>query len=171
MSFYIAETMSRLLAPRHELSCSWMVWRRLLAELHLRGDGRHESGAFLLGRRSGGRVRLVDFVPYDDLDPHCLDTGIVRFDGRYFGHLWTICRERGLTVVADVHTHPDGAGQSPSDRANPMIGQAGHVALIVPNFADGSPKRRSIGIYRYRCNHEWDEVPADRRHVFLHIGF
>jgi len=113
----------------------------------------------------------VDFVPYYDLDSHCLDTGIVRFDGRYFGQLWEICRERGLTVVADVHTHPDGTGQSPSDRANPMIGQAGHVALIVPNFAEGCPKRRSIGMYRYRGNHEWDEVPANQRHVFLHIGF
>lgn len=75
------------------------------------------SGAFLLGHRRNGRVRIVDFVLYDDLDPNCLDTGIVRFDGRYFGELWALCKDRGFTVVADVHTHPGESGQSDSDRA------------------------------------------------------
>ena len=28
MNFSIAETIRRLLAPRHELSCSWFLWRR-----------------------------------------------------------------------------------------------------------------------------------------------
>lgn len=171
MSFSIAGTTSRLFAPRHELSCSWLLWRRLLAALRARGEGCHESGAFLLGRRAGGKARVVDFVPYDDLDPHCLDSGIVQFDGAYFGRLWEICRKRALTVVADVHTHPGGSGQSPSDRANPMIAQTGHLAFIVPNFAEGSPRRKSIGMYRYRGGHQWDVVPPDRRHVFLHIGF
>lgn len=171
MIFSIAETTSRLFAPRHELSCSWLLWRRLLSELRVRGKGRHESGAFLLGRRAGGKARIVDFVPYDDLDPNCLESGIVQFNGTYFGRLWEICRERALTVVADVHTHPGGPSQSPSDRTNPMIAQAGHVAFIVPNFGRGSPKRKAIGIYRYRGNHEWDVVPPERRHVFLHTGF
>ena len=103
MNFFTAETMRRLFAPRHELSCSWWTWRRLLARLRERGRRRsRESGAFLLGRRSDGRARVVDFVLYDDLDPHCLDTGIVRFDGRHFGALWDLCKVRGLTVVADA---------------------------------------------------------------------
>ena len=42
---------------------------------------------------------------------------------------------RGLTVVADVHVHPGDSGQSNSDRAYPMISQAGHIALILPRFA------------------------------------
>ena len=34
-----------------------------------------------------------------------------------------------MTVVADVHVHPGGSGQSLSDREHPMIAVAGHVAV------------------------------------------
>ena len=134
MSFSIAATISRWLAPQRELSCSWLLWRRLTASLRERGqNASRESGAFFLGyHEPGGAARIVDFVLYDDLDPHSLDTGIIRFDGKYFGTLWAICRERNLTVVADVHVHPGGSGQSQSDRAYPMVSQAGHLALILP---------------------------------------
>jgi hypothetical protein len=171
MNFSIAETMRRLWVPRHELSCSWFVWRRLLASLRQRGNGRtRESGAFLLGRRRDGSARIVDFVLYDDLDPKCLDTGIVRFDGRYFGKLWDLCKARDLTVVADVHVHPGNSRQSDSDRAHPMVARAGHVALILPHFAALPLWRSEIGIYRYLGAKRWDVVPADRRGTFLHIG-
>jgi hypothetical protein len=172
MSFSILEIMRRLWSPRHEISCSWFLWRRLLSQLRERGhDGRRESGAFLIGTRHGERVRIVDFILYDDLDPKCLDTGIVRLDGRYFGALWDLCKSRDLTVVADVHTHPDGPEQSGSDQAHPMISRAGHVALIVPRFAVPPTRRHEVGMYRYQGAKRWTSVPVDRRHSFLHIGF
>lgn len=172
MNFSIAETINRILTPRHELSCSWFLWRRLCRKLRERGLNRtRESGAFLLGRRQDGRVRIVDFVLYDDLDPHCLDSKIVHFDGRHFSDLWAVCKARGLTVVADIHVHPGGAGQSDSDRAHPMISRAGHIALILPNFAPPALLRRDIGIYRYLGAKRWAIVPAAERTAFFHIGF
>ncbi len=171
MNFSIVGTMRRLFAPRHELSCSWFLWRRLLARLRERGRNRsRESGAFLLGQRHGGRAQIVDFVLYDDLDPHCLDSGIVRFDGRYFSELWALCKARGLTVVADVHVHPDGSGQSDSDRAHPMISRAGHIALVLPRFAVAPQPRRHLGVYRYEGSKRWTTVPPDDRGAFFHIG-
>lgn len=171
MNFSIARTMRHLLAPRHELSCSWFVWRKLVKGLRLRGkNSSRESGAFLLGHKTDTRARIVDFVLYDDLDPHCLDTGIVRFDGRYFSDLWAICKARGLTVVADVHVHPGGEQQSKSDRCYPMISRPGHLALIIPKFAT-SGKSSSVGVYRYLGNKEWDTVPKSRRKSFFHVGF
>lgn len=171
MNFCIAETISRWIAPRHELSCSWLLWRRLLSGLRERGRrGSRESGAFLLGRRRGRRARIVDFVLYDDLDPRCLDSGIVRLDGRYMGSLWDLCRDRGLTVVADVHVHPGSACQSDSDQANPMISRAGHIALVLPRFARPPVERADVGIYLYMGSKRWDVIPAARRHQFLFIG-
>ena len=171
MHFFNPVIMRRLFAPRHELSCSWFLWRRLKAKLLERGRRcSRESGAFMLGCREGGNVRIVDFVLYDDLDPHALDSGIVRFDGRYFSNLWAICKSRGLTVVADVHVHPGGSGQSDSDRAHPMICQAGHIALILPRFATGAQPRRGIGIYRYLGGKQWDTVQPSERRQFFHIG-
>lgn len=173
MSFSIARIIRGLLAPRHELSCSWFVWRRLVAGLRQRGRSEsRESGAFLLGQsEADGRARIVDFILYDDLDAHCLDTGIVRFDGRHFGKLWSICRARGLTVVADIHVHPGGPGQSHSDKTHPMISEAGHLALILPNFARLPMPRSEIGFYRYLGGLKWLEVPRGQRHDFFYIGF
>ena len=171
MNSFIVAIMRRLLSPRHELSCSWFLWRRLVRMLRQGGhDGCRESGAFLLGRRIHGRLRIEDFVLYDDLDPNCLKTGIVRFDGRYFGSLWDDCKRRELSVVADVHTHPGGSGQSDSDRAHPMISRAGHVALIVPRYAASPVRRSEIGIYRYLGGKNWASVSADQRRGFLHVG-
>lgn len=171
MNFFNPAIIRRLFAPQHELSCSWFVWRRLKAKLRERGHRcRRESGAFLLGHREGESARIVDFVLYDDLDPHALDSGIVRFDGRYFSDLWGICESRGLTVVADVHVHPGQSGQSDSDRNQPMISQAGHIALILPRFATGAQPRRSIGIYRYLGGKKWETVQASARRQFFHIG-
>jgi proteasome lid subunit RPN8/RPN11 len=172
MSFSIAAIINRWRAPQRELSCSWLLWRRLTARLRERGrNASRESGAFLLGfREPGGAARIVDFVLYDDLDPHSLDTGIISFDGKYFGKLWAICRERNLTVVADVHVHPGGSDQSQSDRAYPMVSQAGHLALILPNFARAPVPHDDIGIYRYLGGGDWHSVPRAHRRSFFNIG-
>lgn len=171
MNFSIAAITLRLLAPRHELSCSWWLWQRLLNGLRSRGRGTRESGAFLLGTSdAAGRRRIVDFLLYDDLDPHALDSGIVHLDGRHFGKLWELSRSRGLDVVADVHTHPGAASQSHSDQAHPMIARAGHLALIVPNFAAPPATRSTLGIYRYHGGGRWETISARRGPQFFQIG-
>jgi proteasome lid subunit RPN8/RPN11 len=171
MNYSIVRTIRRLYAPQHELSCSWLVWRRLVKGLRERGQhGKHESGAFLLGRRYGGCARITSFVLYDDLDPRCLESGIVRFDGRYFGALWELCNQRDVSVVADIHTHPMGPQQSHSDRAHPMISRSGHIALIVPRFAAQPVKLNTVGMYRYEGSKRWTRIPDKQRKTFFHIG-
>jgi len=80
----------------------------------------------------------------------------VRFDGRYYSGLWELCRKTGLVVVADAHTHPDGAYQSHSDQANPMISSAGHIAIIVPRFAAAPVRTSELGVYLYHGAKKWD---------------
>ncbi len=157
MTFSIRRTIRAVVAPRHRLSCSRAIWAQAIRELIRRGEGRRESGAFLLGRVASGRREVARFVYYDDLDPHCLDHGIVTFDGSGFARLWKICRETGLDVVADVHTHEGMAAQSPVDRKNPMMVNVGHIAIILPNYARGPLHSREIGLYVYRGSFSWDD--------------
>jgi hypothetical protein len=100
------------------------------------------------------------------LDPHCFDKGIVEFDGGKFGLLWEICRAEGLEVVADVHVHALGLGQSQSDRDHPMMPLAGHLAVILPNFAlkDCLPGR--IGLYEYLGNRNWTDHTGEGSKFF-----
>lgn len=171
MSFSIVQTMRLLIAPSAKVSCSWFLWHRLLRELRRRGRNcSRESGAFLLGHRGPGYARIVDFVPYDEIDPNCLDSGIVTMDGHRFAALWATCRQRGLAVVADVHVHPGNVEQSPSDKDNPMIARAGHISMILPRFAMGRISRSAIGIYQYCGAKLWTRVPPSDRLRFFHIG-
>lgn len=155
MSFFSRGTMSR--APRPRLSMDAALWDELLEKLRERGNGVRESGAFLLGVGDGARRTARRIVLYDDLDPNCLNEGYVHFDGRHYGRLWEICAQESLSVVADVHTHPCGPGQSHSDKTHPMVSIPGHIALIVPNYAQGAVTAGDVGVYVYRGRYRWTE--------------
>lgn len=170
MSFSIRRTMRALVAPEHRLSCSSKLWRTGLEELRRRGGERRESGAFLLGTRQGDRRVVERFVFYDDLDPRCLDTGIVVFDGAGYGPLWRMCRETDSRVVADVHTHPGEAHQSSTDRRNPMVAERGHLALIVPEFARRKVGPSVLGIYEYEGEHRWRDHSGKDGGRFFYVG-
>ncbi|MDH2313309.1 hypothetical protein [Methylobacterium brachiatum] len=145
-----------------DLTVSYPIWWRLFRELRRRGAGVRESGAFLLGERSttGGRVRMIVF--YDDIDPEALTTGIVRLSGHAMNAVWETCAAKNLEVLADVHTHPEGAGQSRSDQEHPMVATRGHVALIAPRLARSAFDLAGVGVYRYRGAKRWDVLPAPR---------
>jgi len=61
------------------------LWRR--------SEGRHESGAFLLGRQAGKRRQVLRALFYDELDPDAYSSGVCILTGRSFGKLWKICRD------------------------------------------------------------------------------
>lgn len=169
MNFSIRATIRALIVPNSRVSCHSRLWAAGLAELRRRGGGRRESGAFLLGSEHRGHRRIQRFVYYDDLDPGCLDSGIVVFDGAGYGPLWELCREAGLTVVADVHTHLGAPRQSHSDRTNPMVAKAGHFALIVPNLASELVGAEALGVYEYEGSHRWRDHsgPAAKRMFYI----
>ena len=171
MTFYTLKTIRLAISPQHEISCSFWMWWRLVRKLRDHGENAsRESGAFLLGYNDGYRRRIVDFVLYDDLDPGCLSTGIVKFDGRYFSALWEHCKSAGLTVIADIHVHPGGYQQSASDKNHPMITAKGHIAMILPRFARGRQSRSNMGIYVYQGSKAWIDIPSNRCKRFFHIG-
>ena len=153
------------LRPKHRLSCRRTLWQRLASKLRERGGGYRESGAFLLGRRVGDERIVEDFILYDDVDPTALQ-GIIVFDAARIDQVWARCAEQGLEVVADVHTHPGGFGQSDIDQAHPMIPQKGHLALIIPHFAQRDFEPPQVGIYEYRGREDWINHSARGRRFF-----
>ncbi|MBX3565591.1 MAG: hypothetical protein KF730_13560 [Sphingomonas sp.] len=166
----LISTLARIAFGRPpELVCRRDVWQAGVAELHRRTHGRREAGAFLLGRHGKRRV-IEEFVFYDDVDPASLSTGIVVIDGRRLGALWAHCRATGLKVVADVHVHPGGYGQSESDQANPVIAEIGHIAVILPNFAGGATDPGAIGVHQYLGNKQWRNRSRERPNPF-HVGW
>jgi proteasome lid subunit RPN8/RPN11 len=137
--------------------------------LRQRGAGVRESGAFLLGTREGEARVIKHFIPYDDIDPHAL-RGMILFDGAAMDQVWSICDERGLDVIADIHTHPAGYGQSDIDRANPMISERGHIALIMPDYARRAFGPGEVGMYELRGAGHWLDHSRRGRAFFKLVG-
>lgn len=170
MIFSLKTTIRAFAAPEHRISCPRKLWNVILRELDRRGQRRHEAGVFLLGVEKVRRLEVKDVVFYDDLDPDAYKTGVCVLHGDAFAKLWAVCRERGLTVVADVHTHGAAAVQSHSDRTNPMVARAGHIAIIVPNMARRPIQHAALGIYEYCGQHEWTNRSGKNAKPYFYVG-
>lgn len=144
------------------LRISWLSWWRLVRQLRRRGGNRRESGAFLLGRLDEQGGAICEFVFYDDIDPGALSRGYVHLAGTALNKVWQFCAETGLEVLADVHTHPGRANQSPSDQEHPMVAIRGHIALIIPDFARSTLNLSAVGVYRHLGARNWIVLSAPK---------
>lgn len=142
--------------PASQLEFPAALWIGLIDHLRQQGRGIRESGAFLLGTKSGDRRWVKGYLPYEELQADALNEDYVSLSAASFSKLWTVCQEHSMSVVADVHTHRFGPQQSRSDRANPMVALAGHLAIIVPQFAQGVVRLEDIGIHQYQGSHQWE---------------
>jgi len=146
------------------------VFQALIADLARSGRGVKESGAFLLGRQDGTHRIVTAYLTYEDVAPNSSSQhDYVAFTAEEMAAAWEYCYTTGLQVVADVHTHPLGPRQSPSDRAHPIVSVAGHVALIVPNFAQGSPQPRDLGVHLFGGAGRWQSMFGDEAHAAIRL--
>lgn len=170
MAFLLRTLLRAAVGQPPKLVCSSRLWNQGVDELRRRAGGRCESGAFLLGTVRGNVRRIRRFLFYDDVDSTCFSHGIVEFDGGKFGVVWEKCRKASMTVVADVHVHPGRYRQSESDRRNPMIPEAGHLALILPDYAARARMPGKIGTYEYLGAFRWLDQSARGDRTF-HVGW
>lgn len=169
MASLIATLARCVFGPPPKVFCDALVWSTGVAELRRRAGGRRESGAFLLGSKGKAR-RIEEFIFYDDIDPNALKTGMVEIDGRRLGALWAHCRKTGRSVVADVHIHPGEFQQSESDSANPIMAEVGHIAIILPHFAERATRPGGIGVYEYLGSRQWRDRSYNRPSP-IHLGW
>lgn len=141
-----------------------LLWRRVVLDLRRRGEGRRESGAFLVGVNGGSVGTTTGYVCYDDLDPNAYQGGGIAFHAEGNAALWTYCRENKLEILADIHTHGGSdTRQSDIDQRNPMIPLVGHTALIVPHFAQARWwSLEGVGVYTYLGSFKWRSFGRDR---------
>jgi proteasome lid subunit RPN8/RPN11 len=151
----ITPAFKQLFGRRAVLRFRRETWDALISELARRAGGIRESGAFLLAPAGRETPIVTSVVYYDDLDPDALNGGVALY-APAFGRLWSICAERRLRVVGDVHTHPgEYTRQSGVDRDNPMVARVGHIALIVPNLGAGAIAPVDVGVHRYLGDAGW----------------
>lgn len=152
------------------LRLSHELWREMIAELAERGRGERESGAFLVASRVGDGRTIKTIAYLDDLDPDCLVGGI-HFHREGYAKLSAVCSDVNGRVVADVHTHPGTwVGQSATDQSNPMISRVGHIALVLPRFAQGGCFPEAVGFHQYRGCDGWKSVTGRKVRDLIYVG-
>jgi hypothetical protein len=170
MNWFLNTLLSWARPAPPRITCAYATWEAGAQELARRTlNETRESGAYLLGRTlKNGAHEILEFVFYDDVDATALVTGIVTIRETALPRLWEICRARGYGVVADIHVHPGGYGQSCSDQAGPVMPRAGHIAFILPNFACGKNRPGAIGMYEFLGEGRWaDHSPTGDRFLKL----
>ena len=135
------------------------LYEQLIQDLAASGRGVRESGAFLLGTIDGRIRKVTSYIMYETIAPvSSREHDYVALTGQEMAAAWDHCYRVGLEVVADVHTHPLGPAQSLSDRAHPMVSVAGHVALIVPQFAMRDPTPADLGVHIFHGDSRWTSM-------------
>ncbi|MES9841937.1 MAG: Mov34/MPN/PAD-1 family protein [Candidatus Thiodiazotropha endolucinida] len=146
------------------------VYSALIADLARSGRGIKEAGALLLGYADGRGRCVSTYLMYDIIAPESSRKhAYVAITAEEMASAWDHCYATGLQVVADVHTHPFGPRQSISDRANPIVSVAGHVALIVPYFALRDPQPADLGVHVFEGAGRWRSMFHQEAHnsIFL----
>lgn len=67
--------------------------------------------------------------------------------------------ERGLRLVAQVHSHPGEAYHSETDDRYSVVTARGGVSIVIPNFARGAFALDSCAVYQLGDGGVWAEVP------------
>jgi proteasome lid subunit RPN8/RPN11 len=146
------------------------LYERLMHDLAASGRGVKESGAFLLGTNDGRIRKVYSYLLYEAVAPvSSSEHDYVALTAQEMAAAWDHCYRVGLEVVADVHTHPLGPSQSLSDRAHPMVSVAGHVALIVPQFAMQDPTPADLGVHVFHGNGRWTSFFGEQARVAIAI--
>lgn len=67
--------------------------------------------------------------------------------------------EKGLRILAQIHSHPTDAYHSDTDDENALATTVGSLSVVVPDFARGPADLSQTAVYRLDRAGKWAAVP------------
>lgn len=140
----------------------------------LRESGKHEFEALVLW---GARPRTCEAGVFDVelvLMPRQYamqtDDGVaVMVDGDALFDMNVAINERGLRLLAQVHSHPGDAYHSQTDDRYSVVTACGGLSLVVPDFARGAFSLERCAVYQLQEGGEWVELGYRQAASLIHI--
>jgi hypothetical protein len=132
----------------------------LAANDHLRTVGRRGCEGFALwaGRREGDEFRVVETVIPAQQGLRSPNGVCVTVDREELFRLNVYLYERGLTLIAQLHSHPGQAYHSETDDTFPIATTAGAFSLVIPDFAVQPFTLNNCATYRLIPGRGWVEI-------------
>lgn len=145
------------------LSIPSELWRRTWTRLRAHGDGQREAACIWAGDSSDHEERVTDVIFLDDLpgvEAFALQHRTTR---KATGALFAMLHDKKLSIIADVHTHPqDWVDLSWIDKAHPIEYRPGLTAIVLPNYAVGVPSLETVGIHIYLGDGQWRQLDREQ---------
>jgi hypothetical protein len=147
--------------------------RRLAEEAltHLKKAGREglEGVALWAGAREGNTFQVRrTIVPEQDATR--TEQGLLYVvPGAELRRINQELYEAGLTLVAQIHSHPTTAYHSETDDAYPIVTVLGGVSVVVPYFGRKGINLNTWEVYRLLPGRDWSHLSSFERTALLHL--
>lgn len=149
-----------------------IVPRRCVEEAHahlaLVGTQGFEGFALWAGTLVGDVFRVSDTIIPEQKGLRS-DMGVcVTVDGSELHRINVWLHGRGLTLVAQLHSHPDEAYHSDTDDTYPIATTTGSLSLVIPDFAVAPFSLENCAVYRLLPPRGWVELsPEDASRLIV----
>ena len=78
--------------------------------------------------------------------------------------------ENNLSIIAQIHSHPNEAYHSDTDDAYPIVATKGGISIVVPRFAVDPIDINNWAVYRLSSENDWIELSYSEIKKIIQIG-
>lgn len=130
---------------------------------HLRLIGQQNSEGFALwaGTLHGSICTVTHVRIPEQAGVRTEDGALVMVGNDELHRLNVWLYEEGLTLIAQLHSHPTDAYHSETDDALPIVTTVGGLSLVVPFFARNPFSLAEYAVYRLIPDGDWSELSVD----------
>jgi hypothetical protein len=77
--------------------------------------------------------------------------------------------ENGMSLIAQMHSHPAKAYHSDTDDAYPIVATVGGLSIVVPDFGSGKMDIRECAVYRLLPQNGWVELKSKEKESLIEL--
>lgn len=142
------------------------------AQEHLRRVGRDGLEGFALwaGRASGRVFEVTQMIVPAQTGMRFEEGVCVRVDGAELHRINLHLYEHGLSLIAQIHSHPGEAYHSETDDTFPIATTLGSLSLVVPDFAVRPFALADCAAYRLAGPGTWEELSLENLRSLVHLS-
>jgi len=148
------ETIQHVRAPRHAVETAHSFLRRV-------GRQSMEGFALWVGRLEGDTFVITDAVIPAQKALRLPDGVCVTVGSEELHRLNVWLYQQGLTLLAQLHSHPGAAYHSDTDDTFPIATAVGSLSLVIPDFARSPYALSECAVYRLTRSGGWASLSSD----------
>lgn len=139
---------------------------------HLRYMGKHgaEGVAVWAGIFSSDQEFVIQKTIIPKQKSFISNSGLhYLVDGDEMFRLGELLHASGLSLIAQIHSHPGEAYHSETDDAYPIVTKAGAISIVVPDFASAPFTIENWAVYMLSKSGEWKKLPKEKIRNLINI--